>query len=74
MHLCVFLKFKLFVVVIVVQPFPPRAPTSPGTVLCFDTSASIGQQGLQEMKRQALDFIDGTYSHAYFGSGYSFQI
>ncbi|XP_071117214.1 uncharacterized protein [Haliotis cracherodii] len=41
------------------QPFPPRAPTSLGTVLCFDTSASIGQQGLQKMKRQALEFIDG---------------
>ncbi|XP_046572302.1 uncharacterized protein LOC124280414 isoform X2 [Haliotis rubra] len=41
------------------QTFPPRASTSLGTVLCFDTSTSIGHQGLQQMKKQALDFIDG---------------
>ncbi|XP_067666513.1 uncharacterized protein [Haliotis asinina] len=41
------------------QTFPPRASASLGTVLCFDTSTSIGDQALRQMKKQAFHFIDG---------------
>lgn len=40
------------------SPMPPKTRAL-DTILCLDTSSSMGQKGLKEMKDIAFGFIDG---------------